>query len=433
MSVDRAAGHARTGDDRSPQPVPRAAGSGPHVLLVNVFFAPFSYGGATVVAEEVARDLVRRGAARVTAVSACSRAELAPYTVIRAQVGGIDNYLINLPHGRDYNQCYDNSEVGAVVAELMERLAPDVLHAHCIQEVGVDVLRAARAAGLPVILSVHDFWWVCERQFMIRIDEVYCAQNPIDMQVCRACVPDFDAAQARRAALFEAAACANRITYPSRFALELSEASGFAPGRGVVWENGVHLPGPGFAAAQAARRARDPRPVFGFVGGPSQIKGWPLIRRAFMGLRRQDFAVHVVDGSLDGSWWRDIDLSELPGDWRVVPRFSQADMDSYYAGIDVLLFLSQWKETFGLTIREALARGIPVIQTDSGGTTEHGAARDLIPIGAGPQVLRRQIEAALDAHPAPAPRVQVTGFADQARAFEGLLSEVLDGRARPAR
>ena len=32
-----------------------------HILLANVFFAPFTYGGATIVADELAKALVARG------------------------------------------------------------------------------------------------------------------------------------------------------------------------------------------------------------------------------------------------------------------------------------------------------------------------------------------------------------------------------------
>lgn len=400
----------------------------PHILLANVFFAPFSYGGATVVAEEVARSLVRRGAARVSAVSLIARAELPPYTVIRSQVDGIDNYLINMPPGRSPVAFWDNTVIEVVMTDLITQLQPDLLHAHCLQEIGIGLLRAAKDAGLPIILSVHDFWWICERQFMVRMDDVYCAQNPVRVENCKGCVKDHTATRARFTALTKAAGMARIITYPSRFARDLCESSGLAAGRGVVWENGVHLPGPDFDTLQAARRARDPRTVFGFVGGPSQIKGWPIIRAAFKTLDRTDFRVDLVDGSRDGSWWRAQDFKSLPGEWRVLPRFEQVQMDRFYAGVDVLLFMSQWKETFGLAIREALARGIHVIQTDSGGTTEHPAATParLIPIGAGPDALRRQILEMLDRDPQTPPEVRtVTGFDDQARALEQLIDRVL--------
>ena len=104
-------------------------------------------------------------------------------------------------------------------------------------------------------------------------------------------------------------------------------------------------------------------------------------------------------------------------------------MDEFYAKIDVLLFMSQWKETFGLAIREALARGIKVIQTDSGGTVEHGTtpADQLIPIAAPAEVLQAQLQSALAAHPAPQPVHPVASFTDQAAAFDVMVSDVLSG------
>ena len=398
---------------------------GRHILVVNVFFAPNTYGGATIVAEQVARALIRRTGARVSAVSLIARGDLAPYAMIRTDAGGIASYLINMPAGRSGRAAWDNPEVTARVAALIDGLEPDLLHVHCVQEIGAGVIGEAKARGLPVVLSVHDFWWLCARQFMLRPDHSYCGQNPVRIEACRGCVTDFPAARERFAFLQAQAAQADLVTYPSRFARELSEGSGLAPGRGVVWENGVRLPGPGFARAQAGRRARDGRVSFGFLGGPSQLKGWPLIRQAFAGLGRSDYRLVLVEGSLDGSWWKGADFSPFSGEVEVYPRFAQEEMDAFYAGIDVVLFPSQWKETFGLAIREAVARGIAVIQTDSGGTTEHPAVGDLIPIGAGPNMLRAQIAATLDNPVRGREAVKVQDFDGQARAFAGLAEPLV--------
>jgi len=395
-----------------------------HIAVVNVYFAPYSYGGATVVAEQVAQELVRAHGRRVSAISTMVRGDLAPYTVMRVEKHGVQNYLINLPHVRDYAELYDNPQVDTLIAQLLKQLQPDLLHAHCLQDAGAGALSVARELGLPVVLSMHDFWWLCERQFMIRPNQKYCAQDPVRIENCRGCVDNFERAKTRIETLRAQAAKADMITFPSRFAHDLSVASGISAPHLTVWENGVRLPTPAFFKAQAARRARDKRLVFGFVGGPSQIKGWPLVNTAFANLGRKDFAGLLVDGSLDGSWWRGRDISKLQGDWSIYPRFSQDEMDAFYARIDVLLFLSQWKETFGLTIREAAARGIRVIQTDSGGTTEwDGANPDtMLPIGEDVPALQARIMDMLETpgdHPAPQ---NVTSYADQATAFLALAA-----------
>ncbi|MDJ1008511.1 MAG: glycosyltransferase [Paracoccaceae bacterium] len=404
-----------------------------HVLILNVFFAPNTYGGATVVAEEVGRRLVAEHGVTVSAVSVMTRSDLPPYAVIRGEVDGMATWLVNLPSERGYVGGYLNAEAAERIARIVGDIEPDIAHVHCVQDLGADCLFRLKAAGLPVVLSVHDFWWLCERQFMMRPDGAWCGQSPVRIERCRGCVEDIGRAKARFSALGALADQADVVTYPSRYALDLCEASGLAPGRGVLWENGVRPPRDGFFERQAARRQADPRPVFGFVGGPSRIKGWPLVHDAFAGLGRDGVRGLVVEGSLDGSWWRGRSLARMAGEWRVHPRYGQNTIDEFFAEIDVLLFLSQWKETYGLAIREALARGIRVIQTDSGGSVEHAAADParLIAIGEGPLRLRREIEAVLDspaAHPDPLP---VVTQSDQARAFLDIAGPLVAGAREP--
>lgn len=144
--------------------------SPPHVLVANIFFAPYTYGGATIVAEEVARALQRQHGWRVSALSAVSRLDLPAYAIRKIQTGEISNYVINLPPARAYAQMYSNPQVTEAASRLIQSLDPDLVHLHCIQELGTEMIRAARQADVPIVVSAHDFWWICERQFMIRPD-----------------------------------------------------------------------------------------------------------------------------------------------------------------------------------------------------------------------------------------------------------------------
>ena len=207
----------------------------PHILLVNVFFAPHSYGGATVVAEEVAAALHSAGQARVTVVSMCSRGDLPPYHILRSQTGGVVNLMINLPRGRSFSEIYSNPQVSEHIARLMDQLAPDVVHAHCVQDIGAGFMAEAAARGIPLVLSVHDFWWICSRQFMIRPDQGYCGQNPVKLDTCRSCVENFSTARTRADYLKRQAALADVITYPSQFAMDLCKNSGLNRKKSLVW------------------------------------------------------------------------------------------------------------------------------------------------------------------------------------------------------
>lgn len=375
-----------------------------HVLVVNVHFDPDNYGGATIVAGEVARRLSARGV-RVSAVATMSVPELPPYTVVRSHRDGIDCYRINMPHTPQPTTEFWDEQMSARIVQLARDIGVDCAHVHCVQGIGANLLPALHTEGVPVILSVHDFWWLCPRQFMVMPDGKYCGQDPVRLRQCVSCVGSEAQLYTRQERLFDAVRYANLVTFPSSFAHGLSTRSGLPVQRSVIWENGVTPPGDSFFAQQAERRARAPRLVFGFVGGPSAIKGWPLVKAAFKKLDHSDFSGIVIDGSLDQSWWRPAMFQGMRGDWEIQPRYEQATgLDQFYANIDVLLFLSQWRETFGLVVREAISRGIRVIQTDGGGATEHAAPSRKLPLGASPEelghVLREELSRK-EAHPAP--------------------------------
>lgn len=385
-------------------------------MVINVFFAPNSYGGATIVAEEVSRRLIADHGARVSAISAMSRGDLPDYATVRTEARGVAHTMINLPGGRTYTQRYVNPDVASRVAEIVRAAGPDMVHVHCVQDLGADLIPAIRALGVPVVLSLHDYWWICERQFMIRRDERWCGERPVGAVACRGCADNHPQAMTRACRLAAIAAEANIVTCPSETARRIYVESGFLAERLTVWENGIRPPSHGFAAQQARRRAAGGKRTFAFVGGPSVIKGWPLLLDAFDGLDRDDFRVLLVDGSLDGSWYRGRDLSRLPGDWQVVRRYAQDTADAFWAEVDTLLFLSQWKETFGLTVREALSRGVRVIQTDAGGASDHAGGDRVrcIPMDATADDLRAVIQAELNMPDRGCRPLRVRSYAEQA-------------------
>lgn len=400
-----------------------------HVLIANVHFAPHSYGGATLVAEQVAAELARRGH-RVSALSAAPQAGLPPYAILRTTpLPGIDSYLIALPPNRPAQLSDDNPALAAALAPLVARLAPDIAHLHCVQDLGAGLVPMFRGLGIPTILSFHDFWWLCARQFMIRPDGRHCGQDRLNPATCTACSgADAPARQARLAAL---ARQADLRTAPGRFAARLHAENGTGPV--TVWENGILPPGPPGPARQG--------PVtFGYLGGPSPIKGWPQLRAALPLIGRADFALHLIDAGHFAPWWRAGMLHGLPGTCRLLPRFAPERADDFYNRIDVLLFPSQWRETFGLALREALARGLRVIRTEGGGQAEHPPAPGVrtLPIGATPERLAAEMHAVIEEIHAGAPRrlppLPMRSFAEQAteldRLVEGLLTHPANAATR---
>ncbi|HTR16433.1 MAG TPA: glycosyltransferase [Acetobacteraceae bacterium] len=397
------------------------------VLVVNVFFWPRSFGGATIVAEEMARRLHARPDTEVVVFTSEVRAADAPGALLRYAEGDLPVIGVRLPPDGDRILDFDNPGIAEAFDAVLEAVQPDVVHFHAVQGLGAAVTRRCLERRIPYVVTLHDCWWLCDRQFMVRPDGTSCPQMRIDTRVCEACMPRVPYLHERLDMLLHALHGAALLLSPSRTHRDLYVANGLPPERVMVNRNGIRLP----ERPRGQRRAGVLR--FGYVGGVGPIKGFPLIRAAFESLPRGDYELVIVDNTLnlgyasvDVSGWR------ARGQIRLVPAYRQEEMDAFFAGIDVLLFPSQWRESFGLTVREALARDVWVIATRGGAAEEDiidGVNGTLIPLDGRHEKLRDAIAALLDAPERLASFVNpaketLTGYDAQAEELRGMLAAV---------
>lgn len=399
------------------------------LLVVNVFFSPRSYGGATVVAEETARRLAASGGWRVSVLSFSGYGAVPRPVLTRTRLAeGIDHFTLNLGGAaRPRDLAFDNPAMTAEIARLVAYLKPDAAHVHCIQDLGVGVIDALDDAGAPILLSTHDYWWLCERGFMVTDQGRFCGQEVIDPAVCAPCVENAATLDGRREKALATLRKPALITYPSRNARAQHERNGAPRERGVVLPNGVAPPGPDYPAMRAARPSGRLR--FGYIGGPGPIKGWPLVERAFRALDPERAELALVDAAsnVGSSWWGAYRFGPLARHVTVVPGYRRETADAFWAGIDVLLFLSAWKETFGLTTREAALRGVHVVATDCGAPVEpltDGETATILPGFGDVRSLRRALARLVEDGPPTPSEAARAKIAAEVRDFDWQAAEV---------
>jgi glycosyltransferase involved in cell wall biosynthesis len=403
-----------------------------HVLQVNILFSPQSFGGATVVMEEVTRLLARDSATRVSVFASAPAGWLKPYAVERSEDNGVPVFRIGIQDRPGWMQEAWDEPAAEAFREVLRALRPDVVHFHAIQGIGAACLAMCQEENIPVVVTLHDAWWLCERQFLVTGEGKYCGQQQINLNVCATCVPDLGATVIRNLRLRQALEIADVLLAPSQHWRRFYLANGFAPDRVIVNENGIKLPGDTKPNEGPARLR------FGFVAGAEPVKGFPLLKRAFESLQRDDWELVLVNHGLSIGVDSYADVTwQARGTIRTVPPFDDAGRDDFYASIDVLLFPSQWPESFGLTVREALARNKWVIATDKGGAAEAvsaGVNGTLIPITEDVAPLRKAVEDLLDGKPALAGWINpssdgIRDFEAQAKELRGILASVASGAA----
>jgi glycosyltransferase involved in cell wall biosynthesis len=337
------------------------------VLAVNIFFAPQSFGGATVVAEEMAKAMSGSKDVEYSVFTSLPTDRTDAYQVVRYDAKGSVVFGMGLPPESDWAFDYDNPQVYTAFMDAVRAIKPDVVHVHCVQGMGVGLLDICQAEGIPYVVTLHDAWWICARQFMITPAMKYCHQKTINLDVCNSlCVSRVDN-EPRQERLKEALAGAAMLLSPSKFFRDLYIQNGFDRGTTVVNKNGVKAP----MRARSTSNEVNRRLRFGYVGGDSHIKGAHLLKKFFASTPYTNYELAVVDNTLNlGMSSISTRLWACTGTLKVIPAYTQDTIDEFFDGIDVLLFPTQWKESFGLTVREALIRDVWVVATDAGGVAE---------------------------------------------------------------
>jgi glycosyltransferase involved in cell wall biosynthesis len=333
------------------------------VLSVNCYYYPRSFGGATIVAEEVNKRINDHGGLEIHVFTTLPSSVAAPYTTRRYEADGINVYGVGLPEWLDEKTQFENPEIVDAFANVLAVVQPDIVHFHSIQGIGVCVLDLCTEKGIKYIVTLHDAWWLCGRQFMINKQGKFCDQVRVDLNVCGSCVDNSSLNLYRFERLNVALRNASALLAPSRFFADFYIANGFANVQ--VNKNGIVKP----KSARRLRRIGSLR--FGYVGGNTQIKGFHLVKKVFSDLAGFNVTLVLVDNALNLGFasYHQQDLVGIPN-VEIVPAYTQNTIDDFFASIDVLLFPTQCKESFGLTVREALARNVWVITTDAGGVVE---------------------------------------------------------------
>jgi len=384
------------------------------ILSANVYFSPNSFGGATIVTEQMVSRLSNDKGVEHFVFTTDSNIEGPYYSLKRYSALGAEIIAIKPPLYRSQvNTLYDENML-VRFRDIVKSVEPDLVHLHSIQGIGLALVQACQECNIPYMITVHDTWWLCGRQFMVNDRNEFCGQTRIDPLVCSVCVGDTKFENYRREMSRAALEGAKRILAPSAYIRDIYIANGINPDRIQVNKNGVGAP--------KSRGQVSPRPLtFAYVGGKTEIKGWDMVVKAYNALSEHDIRLVVVDNALNLGY-RSIDGVEFVNQKKVdiVSAYQQETIDDFFASIDVLLFPTQAMESFGLTVREAQIRGKWVITTEAGGAIEDindGLNGTIIPLAKEPENLVRAMKELID-NPAKVlslrPNAHIETFDDQA-------------------
>lgn len=369
------------------------------IVLPVHHFLPRYTAGAELYTYRLARWLQRHGhLVEVVAVESVEHETNGKLDVVSDTYDGIPVHRLhfNLEAG-EQNWEYDNRLIGAWFARYLEQTRPDLAHFQAGYLIGIAPLRAAVTAGVPTVLTLHDYWFICPRFTLLRGDDTLCRAVPDDPAGCAWCmqldrrrfrVPEemtgglfgrivlrsgFDPGRAhiaaRRNALLSALAWPDAVIAPSRFLADQVRAF-VQPERLHISRNGLDLT----PFVRGPRQHENGVIRIGFIGQIAPHKGVHLLITAFQQLQVRSGRIELhIYGGLSANPAYVTRLRQLAGSdprIRFHGRIDNASVPATLAALDVAVVPSTWYENSPLSILEAHAAGTPVITAALGGMAE---------------------------------------------------------------
>jgi glycosyltransferase involved in cell wall biosynthesis len=250
---------------------------------------------------------------------------------------------------------------------------PELLHIHHLAGHAFSLARVARRLGIPIVLQIQDWWFLCARSNLYDRDGKRCTGPGFEK--CVRCAPLTRLPpspittrllhSARRSAAREAIDATDACVAGSEAIRDDYVRAGLIDSAKPFFV----IPY-GVSVTASPRRAPATRlPIrFGYVGAIAPHKGVHVAVDAMRGLDPAQASLHVWGDAAAFPGY----ASDLVRRGPVVfeGRFDEEAKAKVFGSMEVLLVPSIGLESFGLAAREAMTCGVPVIASAGGALSE---------------------------------------------------------------
>lgn len=294
---------------------------------------------------------------------------------------------------------YDNPWIGEHLRGLLKEHRPDIFHLIGGYLLGADVIWDACEAGLPVVVTLTDYWFICPRINLLRSNGQVCMDAmPCECVRClaeekrryrwparafpklmdflwaflladRVRIPvSLAQVERRRQVLTEVLHQIDLAICPSAFLRSVYLRAGAPADRLVLSRQGLTLPGK-FVPKTPSAALR-----VGYTGQLAEHKGVHLLIEAFKHLNHHTRPATLTiygDPTRFPKYVRRLQkLANGHPNIRFAGTYPYSDLGQVLRGLDVLVVPSLWYENSPNTILEAFAYHTPVVASDLGGMSE---------------------------------------------------------------
>jgi len=357
-------------------------------------YPPWNIGGTELYTRNLAICQSRRPDTEVSVISAMDSRATGPAKVPvdeKTRLDGVEIYFYPRSRGSNLINTCSDPDADRWLEQRLREISPDMVHVQHLIGLSGGFLRCFEKMEIPFVVTLHDFYFICHRIFLLNRDRkacpgpaggVRCAADtdwdilddsspasPWDRTIDRLACATLHTSRHRF--LVDGLNCASRIIVPSSFMIDLFRSSGVVTPSYTLLEHGID-PEPFLGLEPTS--ARELR--IAYIGAISRTKGLHVLLEAAARLGDLPFRldIHGRPDPNDRSYAEE-QKRKIDGEKIVYHGpFPDGDIPKILGSADVLVVPSLYPETFSIVSREAYLAGVPVIASRIGALTE--AVRD---------------------------------------------------------
>jgi len=342
------------------------------ILVLTNLYPPHYVGGYELRCRDVSEALLQRGHEIQVLTSA--------HTVANAASASAPDYRIDRSlrlHGffghpwlgiRDLNNLEQQNN--ATLVSTINAFRPDVVHVWNLGGLSKSLALTLQRLGIPTVFDVSDHWIARSLAADVWLDWWNRDNASVSARIARS----FWNVTGKRSAWHERAPTNpvhhlhfQRIYFCSRRLREITAQAGYDVQHAEV----IHCPVDTEAFHGQVKPAAQPLKKLLYAGRLSEDKGIFTALQAMRIVKDQLACELHVYGKGDPEYVAMLKgyvaTNDLPVSFHSA---TPEEMPEVYRSHDALLFTSEWEEPFALTPLEAMASGLPVIGTMTGGSAE---------------------------------------------------------------
>jgi glycosyltransferase involved in cell wall biosynthesis len=381
------------------------------ILFVTIGFPPRHWAGTETYTASIAHELSQRGyEAQVLCVGDWETGSSYWNGYSDDSYKGIPVRRLNLNWAKSpdpFRYLYNNPVIADYLENYLQEIQPDLVHVTSCETMSASVLKVVKDAGLPLVLSHTDFWFLCPNRNLIRSDGENCDGLTSEWE-CLRCQLHNAKAYRWPSKILPEGLVSNLLIGISKFPFftrqrGLRGMAGDMADRKTYLQEAVKLPDRRIIASpfvnsifelngitncvtvhpygheltwlkEQVEQKKSDKFRIGFVGQIARFKGVHLLLKAAQVLQNEldkELTLRIYGNmQLDPDYGEELyKLAEGLEFVEFCGTYSREDSAAVYGSMDVLVVPSIWYD-FPLVINEAFATKTPVIATNLGGMAE---------------------------------------------------------------